>query len=53
VQPAELIFIRGGAPTAREVCYNSGMLSVLWLSLGSLLRIYRNRQDLIFENLVL
>jgi hypothetical protein len=29
------------------------MLSVLWLALGSLLRIFRNRQDLIFENFVL
>ena len=29
------------------------MLGVLWLALGSLLRIFRNRQDLIFENFVL
>jgi hypothetical protein len=29
------------------------MLSVLWLALGLLLRIFRNRQDLIFENFVL
>jgi hypothetical protein len=29
------------------------MLSVLWLALGSLLRIFLNRQDLIFENFVL
>src|SRR6516225_8581320 len=29
------------------------MLSVLWLALGSLLRIFHNRQDLIFENFVL
>ena len=29
------------------------MLSVLWLALGSLLRIFRDRQDLIFENFVL
>ena len=29
------------------------MLSVLWLALGSLLRIFRNRRDLIFENFVL
>jgi hypothetical protein len=29
------------------------MLSVLWLSLGSLRRIFRNRQDLIIENFVL
>jgi hypothetical protein len=29
------------------------MLSVPWLALGSLLRIFRNRQDLIFENFVL
>jgi len=29
------------------------MLSVLWLALRSLLRIFRNRQDLIFENFVL
>ena len=32
---------------------NPIMLSVLWLALGSLLRIFRNRQDLIFENFVL
>jgi hypothetical protein len=24
MQPAELIFIRGGAPTAHEVCYEKG-----------------------------
>jgi hypothetical protein len=29
------------------------MLSVLWLAFGSLLRIFRNRRDLIFENFVL
>jgi hypothetical protein len=29
------------------------MLSVLWLAPGSLLRIFRNRQNLIFENFVL
>jgi len=29
------------------------MLSVLWLAFGSLLRILRNRRDLIFENFVL
>ena len=29
------------------------MLSVLWLALGSLLRIFLNRQDLVFENFVL
>src|SRR5215469_15215897 len=29
------------------------MLSVLWLALGSLLRMFRNRRDLVFENVVL
>ena len=29
------------------------MLGVLWLAFGSPLRIFRNRRDLIFENLVL
>jgi hypothetical protein len=29
------------------------MLSVLWQAFGLLLRIFRNRRDLIFENLVL
>ena len=29
------------------------MLSVLWLAFGSLLRMFRNHQDLIFENFVL
>jgi hypothetical protein len=29
------------------------MLSVLWLALGSLLRTFRDRRDLIFENFVL
>jgi hypothetical protein len=29
------------------------MLSVDWLAFGSLLRIFRNRRDLIFENFVL
>jgi hypothetical protein len=29
------------------------MLSLLWLAFGSLLRIFRNRRDLIFENFVL
>jgi putative transposase len=29
------------------------MLRVLWLAFGSLLRIFRNRRDLIFENFVL
>src|SRR5262250_1991636 len=29
------------------------MFSVLWLALGSLLRIFLNRRDLIFENFVL
>ena len=29
------------------------MLSVLWLVFGSLLRIFRNRRDLMFENFVL
>jgi hypothetical protein len=29
------------------------MLGVLWLAFGSLLRIFRNRRDLIFENFVL
>jgi hypothetical protein len=29
------------------------MRSVLWLAFGSLLRIFRNRRDLIFENVVL
>ena len=38
-------------------CQNSAitpiMLSVLWLALGSLLRMFRNRRDLVFENVVL
>ena len=29
------------------------MLSVLWLAFGSLLRLFRNRRDLLFENFVL
>ena len=29
------------------------MLSVLWLAFGSLLRIFRDRRDLIFEKFVL
>ena len=29
------------------------MLGVLWLGFGSLLRIFRNRRDLIFQNFVL
>src|SRR6516162_6585689 len=29
------------------------MFSVLWLAFGSLLRLFRNRRDLIFENFVL
>src|SRR5215472_2714892 len=29
------------------------LISVLWLVFGSLLRIFRNRRDLIFENFVL
>ena len=29
------------------------MLGVLWLAFGALLRMFRNRRDLIFENFVL
>jgi hypothetical protein len=45
----EINHIAGGP--LPEFCHNCDC--VLWLAFGSLLRLFRNRRDLIFENVVL